>query len=371
MRSFSARVFLATLAFLFFHVLAVPLLSSYGLQISHPLHELGFWEGCEYLSYCLGFIFVITLVLLILTPKLTPFRGVLVYFVSTAIGAISAAKFIGLEMLMRSTRAPEIIAVGAVLLGIILAYLLRWVGVNKTPATYNFQTSWWRSVIAGLTPAIGVALFNTHYIFRMSDFEADDMFLSLVSISSWMGVCYLIHYRTEYRRSMVFSYGLASMRAGDFSARVPRFSGGIWAPLGKLLNGAFVALQERGRLLQSMSRFMARDIVQDFTAQPLSSDQAHLKVLIPSLATHRQDLSPEALTQLLEILLQEVLDVFAQFDVELDRFKTDEILASTKLATEAALAGKELKTRLPQLNQKLKAAGLPELEFSILVEGAA
>ena len=261
------------------------------------------------------------------------------------------------------------------LLGIMLAYLLRWVGVTRGTIITDFPKAWWRSVIAGVSPALAVAVFNTHYIFRLNEFDPDDTFLTLLSVTSWMVIAYIIHFRTEYRRAMIFSMGLEGLKRGDLSTRVPRFNGGIWAPLGKLLNEALKALQERGRLLHGMSRFVSRDIAERVRKGELefSGNTVSMAVLMMDLrnfTAHSQTMSNEKLVQFLNIYFEEALQIFIRHNIVVDKFIGDGILAYVEQRDGAGVqsaynASQDMIKELPRINGILKDNNLPPIAIGI------
>lgn len=375
MRSYSSRVVIASLLFILVHAFTIPLMSAYGLQVCPILHGLGFWEGCNYLtiqtSATLGF----TGVLLWATPNLTPFRGTLLYILASVLAAAFGALLFNQENLILTSRVPEIMGLIALLLGIMLAYLLRWVGVTKKDIVHDFHTAWWRSVIAGLTPALAIAVFNTHYIFRLTEFDPDDTFLTLLSVTSWMVITYTIHFRTEHRRAMIFGFGLEGLKRGDLTTRVPPFSGGLWAPLGKLLNEALVALQERGRLLHGMSRFVSREVAEKVRHGELefSGNSVTMAVLMMDLRDFTavsQNLSNEKLVQFLNIYFEETLQIFIRHNVVVDKFIGDGVLAyveqkDTSGVQNAFNAAQEMLRELPRINRQLKENDLPEIKVGI------
>lgn len=370
MRSFTARVFLASIAFALIYAITVPLMSSYGMQVSHELHELGFWDSCRYIGLSSLASLLVTGFLVWIVPTLTPMRGFFLHLLAVMIGSALSAQVFDYFQLLTATRFWEVMGLIGVFLGVQLAYLLRWVGVSKA-ATHDFKKSWWRALIAGVTPALGVALFNTHYIFRLTDFEVDDMLLTLVSITGWMVLAYLIHYRTEYRRAMIFSYGLERLLAQDFNARVPSFAGGVWAPLGGLLNGALTALQERARLLRGMTRFIAREMGEQIRGFEKIAGKANVKrplvvVNIHSFKDMAQKLGDDALTALLTTYINEVLEIFVRHNLVMHRFNGDKLIAYGEGSTEDAFLGcANLLQDLPRLNKSLISHKLPELHLGL------
>lgn len=375
MRNFTTRVILASIVFVLIHAGAIPLMSSYGVQVCPILERMGFWDGCHYLSITIAISLIYTALILWAIPNLTPFRGAIGYVVASALGTVTGSLLFNLGPIFSTSRAIEIVSLVALLMGILLAYLLRWVGVTKSGITYDFATAWWRSVTAALAPAMAVAVFNTHYIFRLTSFEADDTFLTLLTVTSWMVMTYIIHFRTEYRRAMLFSQALKILRNGDFSFRAPPFAGGLWAPLGKLLNETIVALQERGRLLSGMSRFVSREMAEKVRDGELefSGNSVKMAVIMMDLRNFTalsQNLSDEKLVQFLNIYFEEMLQIFIRHNVVVDKFIGDGILAYVDQkdltgVQKALNASQEILKELPRINKNLVETGLPELTVGI------
>lgn len=373
MRHYISRVIFAGIAFTLFTAIAVPFMSAYGLQVDPILKAHGLWPGCHYLSLVGGISLGLTALGLALMPGLTPLRGTVAYLASVVIAAVVTSQFFDFDHLILRTRASEVIALMGLFLAVLLAYLLRWVGVTKVPPRYHFKEGWWRGVIAGLTPALMIAVFNMHYIFRLTEFEPEETFLTLLSVTGWMLTAYTLHFITEHRRASIFSWGIESLKEGDLDYRPPTFSGGVWSPLGRLLNDAIIALQERGRLLNGMSRFVSRELAEKVQKGQLEIKGAAvtLTIVVVNLRHFEEigkKLSGDALIHWLNSYFNELLKIFVKHNLVVAKFVDDGIVAYVdpqgKSGPEGALkAVRAVVEELPRLAQEFSSAGLPPLDI--------
>ncbi len=366
------NIILGFTAFVMLHVGAIPLMSAYGTQVCPILDRMGFWAGCHYLATILGLTFLIDLILIWAIRSRSPAVLLPLYLLSCVLASTMGGLFFGLGELLLGSRVVEVLLLVVVLIGTFQAYLARWLFPH--PTLTDFKLGWRRTVLAGIAPALMTAIFNFHYLIRLTENNPEETFLTLVTLNTWMIAVYAIHFVTENQRARSLEAGLMSLKKGDWESRVTAALGGVWGPLGNLLNETGVALLERSRLLTGMSRFVSRDIAEKVREGKLdfSGKTVNLTVLmmdIRDFTVMSQTLSGPQLVQFLNVYFEEVLKIFIKHNVVVDKFIGDGILAYVEPSagdTERAYrASREVIEQLPRINTQLVSQQLPTINIGI------
>jgi class 3 adenylate cyclase len=367
------KSYLALALFGLLHVGAIPLMSAYGLQVCPILKTEGFLAGCHSLAIILGLTFVIDLTLIWVIRSRNP-KGLLgIYFISCVLSSIIGGVFFGLDGILLGSRVIEVLLLMALLIGSFQSYLARW--LIPTASMSDFERGWRRTVAAGLLPALMVAVFNVHYLLRLVDHNPQVIFLTLMTLNAWMVSVYVLHFVTENQRARTLQTGLEALKRGQWEQKITAQLGGVWGPLGQLLNETSTALLERSRLLSGMSRFVSREVAEKVREGTLdfSGKTMNLTVLmmdIRDFTVTSQTLTGQQLVQFLNVYFEEVLKIFIRHNVVVDKFIGDGILAYVEPGKgdeveRAYRASREVIQHLPAINAQLVAHNLPAINLGI------
>lgn len=367
------KSYVALALFGLLHVGAIPLMSAYGVQVCPILKTRGFLDGCHSLAIILGFTFVVDLLWVWAIRSRAPLALLTFYLLSCVVASIIAGVFFGLEEILLGSRVIEVLLLIVLLIGSFQSYLARWLVPAET--VNDFERGWRRTVAAGLLPALMVAAFNVHYLLRLEDHNPQEIFLTLMTLNAWMAGIYVLHFVTENQRARTLQAGLQALKRGHWEQKITTSLGGVWGPLGQLLNETSTALQERSRLLTGMSRFVSREVaekVRDGTLD-FSGKTVTLTVLmmdIRDFTVTSQTLSSQQLVQFLNVYFEEVLKIFIRHNIVVDKFIGDGILAYVDPeqgdeVERAYRASREVISNLSAINTQLAALDLPTINLGI------
>ncbi len=367
------KLWLGLVLFGLLHLGAIPLMSAYGLQVCPILKTDGFLAGCHSLAIILGFTFAIDVIFIWAIRSRSPKVLLPLYLFSCLLASVIAGLFFGLDELLLGSRVVEVLLLIVLLIGSFQAYLARWLAPST--AVNDFKHGWRRTVAAGLLPAALVSIFNVHYLLRLTVHNPQEIFLTLLTLNAWMVCVYAIHFVTENLRARTLQTGLESLKQGQLENRITIPLGGVWGPLGQLINETSTALLERSRLLSGMSRFVSREVAEKVRDGSLdfSGKTVTLTVLmmdIRDFTVTSQTLTGQQLVQFLNVYFEEVLKIFIRHNVVVDKFIGDGILAYVEPGQgdeveRAYRASREVIQHLPAINAQLVAHNLPAINLGI------
>lgn len=411
------RLWLFLVLFVTMNAAFVPLISLYGLRVCPHLHLSGFTLGCAYSG---AYVLIAGLLNLALLGPLVTGHGRaagrrrrlaahgsaaygVVYLVATILALGVQWVVFGQHHLSGRTRAPEVLLLASVLLGITQAYGLTWaVGRDSPEPTSAGETplrSLWVAHLARTVTPIAVALaVVTHFLLRQSAalnrgavapvLSTEEMIGStsslLAFLLAWLAVTFLFHFLSERDQALAVQTHLGRLRDLDLTWRTPTAGAwGLWSAILDSLNALALALGERTRLLRSFSRFVTGSVARQALDVELKETVGVARELTLVMSDVRdftalaERLSPGDTVQLLNAYFTAMLDEVSRYHLVVDKFIGDGLLAyveadpatgqtgpdaENRLAVLAALA---MLARLEQLNQDQAAAGRPRLRIGV------
>jgi class 3 adenylate cyclase len=402
---FYAGVFIALNLFF------VPLMSLYGLRVCPVLNLAGFLIGC---SYAGAFVLLVSafnfsllallaggrggaLLGLVKARPLTAYAGM--YLVSTGLALAVLSVVFRLSHLSGMSRAPEVLVLASVLLGLTQAYGLNWVfsaaGKSAAEESATMRSRWAAHVLRAVLPLGAALLVMAHFLLRQSsslnaghvaparglDGLISDSLLLILFLAAWLGATYLFHFLEEKSQSDSVEAHLEELRGFNFSYRSGTGGAwGLWAEILGQLNRFAGALGERHSLLNSFSRFVGKEVAGSALTgeiKGVTSEERELTILMSDIrgfTALSETLPPAAVAAMLNKYFSAMLEELAPFGLEVDKFVGDAILAYTTplapggarehnaAAFNAALA---MLRRLKELNRSFAAEGSAELAMGV------
>ncbi|MGD9659305.1 MAG: adenylate/guanylate cyclase domain-containing protein [Methylocystis sp.] len=395
----------------------VPLLSLYGLRVCPVLSIPGFGFGCYYTS---AFIVLTNLtnvgvILLARHGERRYLPGFFrrrrnrswIYAGSYLLATITALLL--LQVLLRAnhltahSRAPEILVLASFLLGITQVYGLNWAladadGEQDEVEQVGFQKRWLSHVARTMLPVAIVGTVLLHFLIRQAEsfnngkiapLVSHDTFIEQTSyviyfLTAWLILTFTFHFLSERDHVARVQGHLDRLHDLDFNFRSRLGEAwGLWAAILDQLNAFSKALGERTRLLNNFSRFVTGRVAEQALHQELTETTGinrELTVImtdIRNFTSISESLSPNEVVTLLNQYFSAMLDVITNFQISVDKFIGDGILAyvecetngdedaatmENRLGVDAALAMIE---RVEELNWKLRKMNLPAIRIGV------
>lgn len=411
------RLVVFLIVFIAMSLAFVPLLSLYGLRVCPVLSIPGFGFGCYYTS---AFILLTNLtnvgvILLALRGESRFLPGFLrrranrswIYAGSYLLATIVALLL--LQFLMRTnhlaahSRAPEILFLASFLLGITQVYGLNWAleDANSEPdqtGQVGFRQRWLSHVARTMLPIAVVGAILLHFLIsqaesfnngRIAPLVSHDAFIEQTSyliafLVAWLALTFTFHFLSERDHVERVQDHLDHLRDLNFNFRSRQGEAwGLWAAILDQLNAFSKALGERTRLFKNFSRFVTQRVAERAVHQELTETTGinrELTVIMTDIRDFTgisESLSPNEVVNLLNQYFSAMLEVIARFQISVDKFIGDGILAyvefetngddgaaiiENRLGVDAALAMIE---RVEQLNEKLREMNLPAIRIGI------
>jgi len=411
------RLGLFLFVFVAMNLVFVPLLSLYGLRVCPVLSIPGFRFGCYYTA---AFIFIagLTNFLFIIfvsseNRRFLPFFAFKrknriwiytgAYLAGTAISLGLLQLLLHLNHLSSRSRAPEILALASLLLGITQAYGLNWAlgtteSADEPNPSSSFMKQWISHVARMMFPVAVVCAVLLHFLLSQSvgfnegsiaPMATHDDFIAQTSyvisfLLAWLVLTFLFHFLSERDHVKRIQTHLSHLQSLDFPFRSPLGEAwGLWAAIIDQLNAFSQILGERTRLLKTFTRFVTASVAKEALKAEIKETTGVARELTVIMSDIRnftrlsESLSPNQVVMLLNEYFSAMLDVATHYKVSVDKFIGDGLLAyveselaesaslpltENRLGVEAALAMIE---KLGILNQKLISLGLPELKIGI------
>lgn len=397
-----------SLLFVALNLVLVPLMSLYGLRVCPVLNMGGFLAGC---SYSAAFVLVVlvfnfTLLRMFSRSGLVRSRPLAVYagayLAATALALAVQLAVFRMQHISGMSRAPEVMLLASLLLGVAQMYGLNWVYAGSRPAsgggTGTLRSRWLGHVWRALLPLAAALLVLAHFLLRQSaginrghvapspgvDSLIYAALLLLVFLFSWLGVTYAFHFLEEKMHADSVEAHLEELGGFNFSYRSDLGTAwGLWSEILGRLNSFGQALGERSSLLNSFSRFVGREVASAALTGEIreaAGQERELAVLmsdIRSFTELSEKMPPGEVADMLNEYFAAMLEELKPYGLAADKFVGDGILAYAgggaaaglrEQAASAVDASLAMLRRLERLNDGLRARGRPELAIGIGIE---
>ncbi len=399
--------------FVFLNLIFIPLLSLYGLRACPVLSIPGFGFGCYYTGTYIGLtnLFNLGFLFILISDKLNQNSFVIyikkhqiifsvsTYLLSTIIALSILQNMLKISHLTTESRAPEILAMASLLLGITQSYGLSWAlqkqtNNNSANKLTSLNKMWISQISRTLAPILVVVIILLHFLFsqsiefnngRTAPLASHDSLITetayLVSfLLVWLLITFSFHFLSEKDHVNAIKKHLDELGQLNFmhKSSVGR-AWGLWLAILHNLNEFSNTLGERTRLLKSFSKFVTRQVAEEALKEDFRSIKGtnrELTVLMTDIrgfTNLSENLKPEEIVELLNDYFTAMLDVFAQFNISVDKFIGDGILAYVDLDTldrvtentKAVEASIAMLSALELLNRRLTDKKLPALKIGI------
>lgn len=397
--------------FLLINLAFIPLISLYGLRSCPVLSIPGFGFGCYYSGI---FIFLVNTLNILSLAFLKGFASRIIgkfnylnnslilfciYLASTGLALTFLNQLLHSQHLSSESRAPEILLFASLLLGVLQSYGMTWAGYTILPAVNprqkKFRQRWIEHVVRTLCPFAIVIAVTLHFIMSQSvgfneghtaplaehdDFIRQISYL-LVFLTSWLLVTLLFHFLSEKDQVNKIQNHFQKLKDLELSYSTDvTYSWGLWLAITDQLNIFTKTLNEKTRLVKSFSKFVSVGIVQQVLKNEnlqrgITRELTVMMADIRDFTSIAAALSPDQVVTLLNEYFSVMLNVLSKYNITVDKFIGDGLLAYAEQeqglpnsgvensnAIEAAL---EMLQALKELNPKLTALGLPELKMGI------
>jgi len=386
------RVFLSV--FLVLHIAFIPLIASYGLAVCAVLRIAGFWLGCAYSALFVAVAYSVNTALILLFQRQVALAKKswvhpLIYLVATVIALLTLQYISNIPHAMFRTRAPDILLLTSMLLGLTQYYGMVWVRESGNGGNSGPIGKLWRShSLRATLPIFAMAVVLVHFalaqmtLARLTSSSmlemANDVMGVTIFLLCWLLSTYLFHFLAERDCVLRISQQLKAIEAGDFSQPEVRVNWGLWLFLSERLRDFGQTMKERTYLVKSFSRFVAQDVVDRATKKEIAiveeqGESVELTILVVDIRDFTRiagELPADKIILLLNSYFNMVIDIFVRHRIHIDKFIGDGILAYVDPSGDpqrendcAVRALQEVLESLGSLNTRLNREGLPAVNI--------
>jgi len=386
------RLFLSV--FLALHLAFIPLMASYGLAVCVVLRVAGFWLGCAYSGLFIAMAYSVNIALILFGQRHATWARKswlhpLAYLIATSIALLTLQYVWNISHVGSRSRAPDILLLTSVLLGLTQYYGMRWVRQSGQSGNAGSINQLWRShSLKVMLPILAMAAVSVHFALSQKVLANDgsgsmlemahDSIVVTAFLVCWLVVTYLFYFLAERDCVLRISQQLKAIEAGDFSQLEVIKTWGLWLFLSQRLRDFGQTMKERTYLVKSFSRFVAQDVVERATKKEIvivdgEGESVELTIVMTDIRgfTHiSEDLPAEKIILMLNCYFNMVIDVYLRNGIHIDKFIGDGILAyvdpkgAPQLENDCAVrALQEILERLEPLNAQLASEGLPAVNI--------
>lgn len=397
------KIWIFLIVFTLLNLSLIPLISLYGLRVCPVLSIPGFGFGCYYSALYIGLVVILNSLVIYLSKgkNRSLFFYLTIYISASVIAAFLLQYLLNLQQLSPYSKAPQILVLASLLLGIVQVYGLDWANYDSqfvsdqvSEKRVTFKKLWRFHVVRTLLPFFIGLITILHFLLNQSasfthgntapplplDLVINEASYLIIFITFWIFITYSFYFlreRVEIKKVQTHLDELSTFNF-EFSSQVFSASG-IWSSILIELNLFSKALLERGKLLAGFSRFVSATVVKDAMQMDLKADIGEMQTLtvlstdLRNFTALSEKLTPSQIVSILNDYFSEMLEVSIKYQIFIDKFIGDGILAYVdsnikKLEEDNTLAVKAAEAmleRLELLNIKLEAKNLPKLQMGI------
>lgn len=411
---------LSLFLFILSHLALIPILSSFGLNICPLLNDNGFWFGCQYsakfvfsvLSVQLLFITSTSFLLLKITKRnylqdtLLENTFKLFPLVSLGVHIFNFYYFSQNYQHQLSDHTPHakevqiflylcmslIVVLGWAWLDVEAIYHSRKFIIKNKTIHQSLNRLWFVEQKNKLIPTIGLISFFIFYfsLFLEASENNEDLALTIKEQKSsfiylaavaviWQTILlYFDFYKNLYFINQAENH-LQQLDQQNWKHHSNLFQGGFYSFIFNLLNQLSDNMLKKTRLLRGFSAFVSESVAKDVLDQDThvqTGTQQKVAILMADIRDFTKfssQMKPQEVVDLLNIYFTDMLEIFIEYGVTLDKFIGDGILAYIPLTDESKTtnienitkAAFQMHAKINQTNQKLKAKKLPKIQLGV------
>lgn len=402
------------------HFVLIPILSAFGLNACPLLLEQGFLFGCQYSASLVAsvlatqMVFILTSgwVFLKFSKKLNLPPPILKLFplFSLFIHILNFYYFSQIYQTKLSEHTPhskEVQLFLYVCMSLIVVLTWQWLEVetlfhlrrlNLHPQTTSTHAKdhliylWITEQKNRFIPLFGVVSFFSCYflLFLEANNSNEDLAESLKNQQSrfvylagiillWQSILFFFEfYKNIYFINQV-EHHLKNFNNQNWKYHSNLSLSGFYGFIFKLLNQLSTTMQKKTRLLKGFSTFVSESVANELLDNEVHSQigtQKQVAILVADIRDFTQlssRLKPQEVVDLLNIYFTDMLEIFIEYGVTLDKFIGDGILAYIPIDEDNLLinlenitkAAFEMHFKINQTNQKLKNKKLPKIQLGV------
>ncbi|OYZ18107.1 MAG: hypothetical protein B7Y39_14160 [Bdellovibrio sp. 28-41-41] len=407
------------ISFIFFicsHLALIPVLSYFGVNICPVMQEHGFLFGCKVATQfavtvvgiqtltLFGFFYAIkkwpkTFLSKSLTVNLLPVAFLAIHFFNFYLNSTIYDKYLS----DISPNADSIRMFLWICMSMILVTTWQWVETELLFITRKrvFKESisnqslfqlWVIEQKNKIIPVIGIVLFFGSYFslmfIRQSGWENPEQIMAeqkekFFYLTGVVIVWQMVIFYFDFHKNLILSREvechLQSIQSQNFKFRSNTMNSGFFSVIFNLMNRLSDTLVKKGRLLKGFSSFVSDTVAQDILAKDdqtysYSGDSKKVAIMmadIRNFTTISSQLKPQDVVDMLNIYFSDMIEVFVENGIVVDKFMGDGILAyaieegSPQVYENMLKAAFDMHIKLNQTNIKLKKKNLPKIQLGI------
>ena len=406
-----SRLLQFQIIFILINLSFIPLISIYGLQVCPVLSIPGFGFGCYYSGI---YIFLVNLLNISALLAFKSFESKInrkfpflndgfylffIYLASTFIALVSLQKMLDFNHLSPDSRAPEILLLASVMLGIVQSYGMTWAGFkissNKEHKPKTLSQLWIRHALRTVFPFIVVITTILHFMITQAvslntqtvttpnyNELIQQIVYIIIFMVAWLSLVLMFHFSSEKDQVKDIQSHFDSLKALKLDHTTDTtYSWGLWLAITEQLNSFTKILSEKTRLVKSFSKFVTTGVVQQVLQSEITESKGITKVLtvlmidIRNFTTIAENLTPDQVVTFLNEYFSVMLAVATEFNITVDKFIGDGILAYVDLddsVSDSVVENRKavdgsfaMIKALDQLNLKLAKLNLPKINIGV------